>query len=92
MNQPHCCHASPSIPARRSCQTAGGLVAGVVLALMPKCPMCFAAYLAAWTGLSLSLATASYLRAALLILCTLALLYLTTRLLRRFLPYAIRSK
>lgn len=47
--------------------------AGLVL---PKCPACLAAYLALWTGLGLSLSTATYLRWAMLFVCIGALLFL----------------
>jgi hypothetical protein len=66
----------------RRCREIGAWAfPSAVLALMPKCPACLAAYLAIWTGFGLSLSTATYLRSALLILCISSLLYLViTRL------------
>jgi hypothetical protein len=53
-----------------------GLLSIGVWVLMPKCPVCLAAYVALWTGLGLSFATARYVRWSLLLLSGAALLYL----------------
>lgn len=59
---------------------------GAGLALMPKCPMCLAAYIALGTGLHLSASDASMLRSSVLILClatlSLALLLTARRIVR----------
>jgi len=51
--------------------------------LVPKCPACLAAYVTLWTGLGLSLATATYLRWMLLFLCVASLLFLIVKRLDR---------
>jgi hypothetical protein len=56
---------------------------GALLALMPKCPVCVAAYVALFTGVSLSLSTATYLRWGLMLVCFVSLTFLTVRLMRR---------
>jgi hypothetical protein len=48
---------------------------------MPKCPLCFAAYVALSTGLGLSFQTAACLRVGLILLCALSLGVLIAKLL-----------
>jgi hypothetical protein len=64
---------APSSPPRRSLTLTRWSLPGLVLILLPKCPACLAAYIALGTGLSLSVAAASYLRWSLLSLCMPAL-------------------
>lgn len=47
----------------------------VILALLPKCPACFAAYVALGTGISVSVAAASVLRALLTGICMAMLVW-----------------
>lgn len=82
-----CCDAVSARKTRRSVRKVQVLFAwgvpSVILALIPKCPACLAAYLTLWTGLGLSLATATYLRWTLLSVCVAALLYLIVERLNR---------
>lgn len=83
-----CCHQSGA----KSLSVAGWIVPAVLLALMPKCPACLAAYIAAGTGLGLSLSTAAHLQASLLILCASSLSYLVVKLLLTFIFKAKNEK
>lgn len=65
------------------------LLPGIVFFLIPKCPMCLAAYVALGTGIGLSMTTARYLRIALIVLCVASMAYM---IFRRLLPYIRRRR
>lgn len=68
---------------RRAIGLTPWAVPGALLALMPKCPMCLAGYVALWTGIGISLPVAAGLRTALIAACAGMLLLLIIRRLRR---------
>jgi hypothetical protein len=70
----NCCQV-----ARRGGAIAGWVVPGAVLALLPKCPACVAAYVLLWTGVGLSIPAAGVLRVTLIGACIAVLGVLAIR-------------
>lgn len=85
MSPPCCERPRGTSPARRglnaanATHVAGYVVPAAVLALLPKCPLCLAGYLAVGTGLGITVSTAANLRTVLLVLCVACLVFLTAK-------------
>ena len=73
----HCTNSPTRL--RRARGAAQWIVPGAILALLPKCPMCLAAYVMLWTGVGLSISTAGVIRTALLVLSLVMLAYVVLR-------------
>jgi hypothetical protein len=81
--RPGCDEGPATRSARRSCiGLAGWVVPGTILAIMPKCPACLAAYVAVGTGVALSAPFAASLRMTLIALSLAWLAYLGVRRIR----------
>ena len=61
---------------RRYLKFTKWIIPGIVLAILPKCPLCVAAYVAIGTGVSLSFNSAAWIRWIIIILCVGSFLYL----------------
>jgi hypothetical protein len=57
-----CCDSPTPTWLRRLARLVSWIAPGAVLALMPKCPACLAAYIALGTGIGVSLPAAENLR------------------------------
>jgi hypothetical protein len=91
VNAHHCCQSKtgagdnvdrPATRLRRSREIAGWIVPSATLAMIPKCPVCVAAYVAFATGIGISLPTATYLRTILVVLCVASLVFVTAKRVR----------
>jgi hypothetical protein len=86
MNSSLCCQREPRTggDARQRGswlrRNAGMILPATLLALMPKCPMCLAAYVALCTGFTMSCSSAHLLMRALVVLCVVMLALCLTRL------------
>lgn len=79
-----CCHSKPPAQTKTSWRSSvlesiAWIVPGTLLAVMPKCPICLAAYLALFTGMGIPLSAAGYLRTSLIAVCCISLVYLAIR-------------
>ena len=81
MTERRCCGGSRRRggPARLCVAAAEWVAPAAALALIPKCPMCLAAYVAVVTGAGLSMTAATYLRGALVAVCVTLLVLLAAR-------------
>jgi hypothetical protein len=83
VNAGQCCHGGHSMTFARQCRKiTGWLVPAAILVVLPKCPACLAVYIAVGTGIGVSVAAATYVRAVLAVLCLVSVLYLVRKRIR----------
>ncbi len=99
MNARNCCQNTMRVDAKRCRpasrlhrfgELAGWIVPSATLALLPKCPVCVAAYVALATGVGISLPAATSVRAALAGVCVAALVFAAGRRLRSSIVRRVR--
>jgi hypothetical protein len=81
MNKATCCKAAdgkarPSSRTHRTFALGKFSLPALILAVLPKCPACFAAYLALGTGISVSVTVASLFRTMLIGICVASLVWI----------------
>ena len=64
---------------RRAWRSMQWLFPGALLVLMPKCPLCVAAYIALFTGIGVNVSTARWIQILMLVFCLASLAYLAVR-------------
>jgi hypothetical protein len=77
----NCCNADTERRPRRAWwrNVSGCVGSGALLVMLPKCPMCIAAYLTLWTGARVPMSVAMHLRPMLEILFIASALLLVVR-------------
>ena len=86
-----CCGVSDAEPLHHTSSAAtlrrrgslGWLLPTGILALVPKCPACIAAYVAVCSGFGISISTASAMRTAVIATCVASMTYFAARQLNR---------
>jgi len=64
---------------RRAWRSIQWLLPATLLVLMPKCPLCVAAYVALFTGIGITVSTARWIQILMLVFCLTSLAYLAVR-------------
>jgi hypothetical protein len=85
LNTPHCCKVASGrqTTVRHRFDLIGWLLPTVGLALLPKCPLCLAAWVLCFTGLGISFSTAASLNSLFVIGYVAIQFYFMYRIARR---------
>jgi len=77
---------------RRAWRGIQWIFPSTLLVLMPKCPFCVAAYVALFTGASISVTTARWLQVLMFVLCFASLTYIAVKKGRAIYNFFMRRK
>jgi hypothetical protein len=69
----------PSGLVHRAWRSIQWLFPATILVLIPKCPLCVAAYVALFTGVAISVSTAQWIKILMVVFCLGSLAYLAVR-------------
>lgn len=78
-----CCMGGTASLAPRLSRAAASILPGAVLVLLPKCPMCLAAWLTVVTGVGFSAEHAAWVRGLLVVLWVAAVALAAAPMIRR---------
>lgn len=73
---------------RKMVNFVGALLSGLLIILIPKCPMCLAAYIAVGTGIGVSFTVAGYIKIMMIAICVVSFFYFVFKRRRRMLKKA----
>lgn len=73
---------TPAGCLRRAWRNTQWIFPATLLALIPKCPLCVAAYVALFTGVGISVTTARWIQILMFVLCLVSLTYFAVRYVR----------
>ena len=82
-----CCRGG----GRRKAGVAASILPGAALVLLPKCPLCLAAWLGVVTGMGVSAVAAAYLRGAIVIFWVVATAVVVAPVIARMIRGRYRS-
>jgi threonine/homoserine/homoserine lactone efflux protein len=81
----HCCAQRGGLPplARRLSEAAASMLPGLGLVLLPKCPLCLAAWLTIATGVAVSAAVAAWIHGLIVAFGVAVVAFVAVQMIRR---------
>ncbi|MDP1796920.1 MAG: hypothetical protein Q8K78_05545 [Planctomycetaceae bacterium] len=79
-----CCQRTTTTPPKGFLRFTAWILPSVVLAVMPKCPLCLIAAISLATGVGVSINTGRFLRSSGIVVCVALLAFVTICEVRRY--------